>query len=123
MAEMQTLVEMETEILPENIPLPRDSMITVRLSGYGSSARDSRSEAEDEENKHDTQGGSQRDSIVSSPRAAGIVSSQASSVHSSRSASISPVDWEVLEKTEEQEPRDEGTDDVRNSMSSNWFIY
>ena len=120
MAEVQTLVEMKTDIQPENIPLPTptNSMITVRLSDYGNSARNSRFEVEDEESTNGTQDDSQRDSIVSSPRAASIVSSQALSVHSSRSASISPVDWEVLEKTEEQEPRDEDTDNARSSTFS-----
>ncbi len=52
-------------------------------------------------------------SVPSRPRSISVASSRSSTPTSSpESGSFSPVDWEGLEKTEEQEPRDKGTDEV-----------
>jgi hypothetical protein len=99
----------EIEIQPEDIPLPTptNSMITVRLSDCQSYKERPASE---------TPYDSRRDSghsIPSRPRSISLASSRHSSPTSSPdSGSLSPVDWDVLEKTEEQEPKDEGTDEV-----------
>jgi len=99
------------EIRPENIPLPTDSMITVRLSDAQlqpclesiSNSTQDLNRATVEQNSHTSMAASStsRTSSRSSSR-----SSQASSISNS-------VDWEGLERTEEQELKDDATDEVR----------
>jgi len=109
--EVTVLDEMK-EIRPENVPLPTDSMITVRLS-------DAQLQAEPE---------SFQDSILNvnkttmelNARASLAASSTSrtstrSSSRSSQTSSVSnSVDWEGLERTEEQEVKDDATDEVKN---------
>lgn len=89
-----TVVEMPRN----NSPLPTDSMVTVRLS--------------------DTQiHPISNDSVRNSRRRSSSANSHSSSTSarsSTRSSTPSntTVDWEELEKTEEQEPRDQATDEV-----------
>lgn len=95
--------EVDTEIKPEDIPLPRSSMITVRLSDIQAPPEldvDAEVEASPQL--------SVRQSSPSSTR-----SSRSSSRTSDSSVSINSVDWEGLEKTEEQESKDGATDEVR----------
>lgn len=87
---------------PENIPLPTSSMITVRLSDIPVFP-----DIDEDLEPTGSQEGSLRQSPPSSTR-----SSRSSSQTSESSASIPSVDWEGLEKTEEQESKDESTDDV-----------
>jgi hypothetical protein len=106
MSAIRSSVEVE-DVQPEDVPLPTSSMITVPLSDYLSDREDTPSE---------TPNDSPRDSghsIPCHPRSISVVSSESSTPSSHDSSSLSPVDWEGLEKTEEQEPKDEGTDDVR----------
>lgn len=93
------------EIEPKNVPLPRDSMISVRLS-------DAVLEAEPLEIEDEISQLQQPESIRSSSQSRCSSRSNRSSTASSVSRS---VDWDVLEKTEEQEVKDEGTDEVCNS--------
>ena len=85
--------------IPRNTsPLPTDSMVTVRLS---------------DAQLHPIV----NDSVRNSKRRSSSVDSQSSGVSarsSNRSSTPSntTVDWEELEKTEEQEPRDQATDEV-----------
>ena len=90
-----TVIEM-----PRNAsPLPTDSMVTVRLSDAqihpvsNDSVRNSRRRRSSSANSH---------------------SSSISTRSSTRSSTPSntTVDWEELEKTEQQEPRDQATDEV-----------
>ncbi|KIW10455.1 hypothetical protein PV08_11419 [Exophiala spinifera] len=95
------LFEVNTALKPEDIPLPRSSMITVRLSDIQSPPEldlDAEVEASPQP--------SIRQSSPSSTR-----SSRSSSRTSESSVSIRSVDWEGLEKTEEQEAKDEATDE------------
>lgn len=105
------MLEEVDEVRPENIPLPTDSMITVRLSdaqlqpdlaSIAHSTQDL-NKATVEQNSHSSIAASStsRTSSRSSSR-----SSQASSISNS-------VDWEGLERTEEQELKDDATDEVR----------
>ncbi|KAK5077812.1 hypothetical protein LTR70_004393 [Exophiala xenobiotica] len=97
------------EVRPENIPLPTDSMITVRLSDAQlqpdlesiSNSTQDLNKATVEQNSHTSMAASStsRTSSRSSSR-----SSQASSISNS-------VDWEGLERTEEQELKDDATDE------------
>ena len=97
-----SLVEMPSK----SSPLPTDSMITVRLS-------DAQIRPLPDE------------SVRTSKRRSSSVNSQSSSASarsSTRSSTPSntTVDWEELEKTEEQEPRDQATDEVcsKNSQTT-----
>lgn len=93
------------DISPENVPLPRSSMITVRLSEVDlEPVIDAISEQDG------TQDPSAPQSSPSSTR-----SSRSSSQTSDSSTSIDTVDWEELDKTEEQEPKDDASDEVRNT--------
>ena len=89
-----TVVEM-----PRNtFPTPTDSMVTVRLSDPQINP-------------------TANDSVRTSKRRSSSVNSQSTSVSARSSArsstpSNTTVDWEELEKTEEQEPRDQATDEV-----------
>jgi hypothetical protein len=88
------------EMPRNNSPLPTDSMVTVRLS---------------DAQIHPVSDDAVRDSRRS--RRSSSVNSHASSISarsSTRSSTPSntTVDWEELEKTEEQEPRDRATDEV-----------
>ena len=95
-------VDIDIEISPENVPLPRSSMITVRLSEVQLEPIIEDNTGQDVTHDPSLQ------SNPSSPR-----SSRSSSQTTDSSSSIETVDWDELEKTEEQEPKDEGTDEVR----------
>lgn len=97
------------EVAPENVPLPTDSMITVRLSDahldvepFPATESASHSYANTVVTDHEE---SQASSLSRS-------SSVASSRSSQASGSSKSVDWEGLEKTEEQEVKDDATDEV-----------
>lgn len=94
--------ETEVEICPEDIPLPRSSMITVRLSDASAFS------VLEEDVELDVS--PETAPLGSSPSS--IRSSRSSSQSSDKSASLNLVNWEGLEKTEEQEPRDEASDEV-----------
>lgn len=102
MAEVATH-NVEFPISPENIPLPRSSMITVRLSDV----------QETSPLDHDRVG-ADIPQTLSAPqsRTSSTRSSRSSSQTSESSTSINTVDWDELEKTEEQESKDENTDEV-----------
>jgi hypothetical protein len=87
---------------PEEVPLPRSSMISVQLSDI-----DPENAVEDEPEQDVSRVQSRIGSRPSSVR-----SSRSSSQTSDSSASLNLVDWEGLEKTEQEEPRDEATDEV-----------
>lgn len=92
--------DISEDILPENIPLPTstDSMITVRLSDAHLTTKDS--PVED-------------DTTDMVPGSNYSRSCSRSSRRSSQSSTLSTsVDWEELEKTEEQEHKDDATDEV-----------
>ena len=76
-----------------------DSLVTVRLSELQDLPE------EQDEAKQETKVTSRASSITSR-------TSSAPSDSSTDSGSATSVNWEGLEKTEEQEPRDEGTDEV-----------
>lgn len=100
----------EEEIRPENIPLPTDSMITVRLSDAQLLAEphiieESLDQQTSTVLKHES------NTRVTSPSSRH--SSRSSSQSSRVSSTSNSVDWEGLEKTEEQELKDEATDEVR----------
>ena len=103
MSDVQT--EVQTEVEPANIPLPASSMITVRLSDCGSGT---------DENALSSTASSPRNSNASLARSQSDCSSHQSTPSGSSDSVLSPVDWEILEKTEEQEPKDEGTDEVNS---------
>ena len=90
-----THISAELETQPEDVRLPTSSLISVRLSAYMA-------------NKEASPPRTPRES----PRISVASSGSSTPTSSSDSGSFSPVDWEGLEKTEEQEPRDEGTDEV-----------
>ncbi|ETN41158.1 uncharacterized protein HMPREF1541_03093 [Cyphellophora europaea CBS 101466] len=96
-----------SDIQPVDIPLPMSnthSMITVRLSDAQSASNVTLAEEQTTESSHT--------SVDSRPRSLSIISSKSS--RSSRppsDGSSSPVDWEELEKEEEQEPKDNATDE------------
>ena len=96
----ETLFDSNTDIEPENIPLPRSSMISVRLSDVQLQPATEEIDASSRT--------SVRQSTASSPR-----SSRSSSRTSASSISVNTVDWEGLGKAEEQEARDDATDEVR----------
>lgn len=97
----------DSDISPEDVPLPRSSMITVRLSEVNLNP------VSDAVPEQDTaQDPSAPQSSPSSTR-----SSRSSSQTSDSSTSIDTVDWEELDKTEEQEPKDDATDEVRKARS------
>jgi hypothetical protein len=94
----------DTDVKPEDIPLPRSSMITVRLSDI---------QVHPDVDEEVEQDASPQPSIrQSSPSTR---SSRSSSRTSESSISLISVDWEGLEKTEEQE-KDEATDEVRSGI-------
>lgn len=98
----QTTSEVGPEVEPENVPLPRSSMVSVRLSDI---PFDPDLDIIDER---------EIPREVSVPRSSpsSTRSSRSSSQTSESSLSIDSVNWEGLEKTEEQEPKDDGTDEV-----------
>ena len=102
------LPEAESEVSPEDVPLPTSSMITVRLSDIPVCPDDV--EAADQDASQEA---SIPRSSPSSPRF-----SRSSSQTSDSSTSVNSVDWAGLEKTEEQEPKDEATDEVRDTNST-----
>ena len=95
-----------TDVRPEDIPLPRSSMITVRLSDIPLQP-----DVDEELEQEASPQPSIRQSSPSSTR-----SSRCSSRTSESSISLISVDWEGLEKTEEQE-KDEATDEVRSCIA------
>ena len=111
--EIAVLEEIE-EIRPENVPLPTDSMITVRLS-------DAQLEAEPVDIQLTTQDINEavveqnsRTSVATSSLSR--PSSRSSSSSSQASSTSNSVDWEGLERTEEQEVKDDATDEVRRTL-------
>jgi hypothetical protein len=90
----------EANVRPEDIPLPMstDSMITVRLSDANSADQVAETILQ---TKHT--------SIISRTRSISTTSSISSRPVSDGSSS--PVDWEELEKEEEQVPRDNASDE------------
>lgn len=103
----------EKEIRPEDIPLPRDSMITVRLSDVQLLAESPESE---EPLALQTPTALEHNFAATTGSTCSRPSSRASS-RSSRVSSISnSVDWEGLEKSEEQEVKDDATDEVKHSQ-------
>ena len=100
MAETQS--EVVVEVVPENVPLPTSSMITVRLSDC----------QEGDEVAVSSLNSSPRMSTASRARSESDASSRASTPSGSSNSMLSPVDWEELEKTEEQEKKDDGSDEV-----------
>jgi len=93
------------DISPEDVPLPRSSMITVRLSEV-----DLKPVLDAVPEQDASQDPSAPQSSPSSTR-----SSRSSSKTSDSSTSIDTVDWEELDKTEEQEPKDVTSDEVGNT--------
>jgi len=89
-----------TDVKPEDIPLPRSSMITVRLSDI-----QVHPDVDEELGQDASPQPSIHQSSPSSTR-----SSRSSSRTSESSISLISVDWEGLEKTEEQE-KDDATDE------------
>lgn len=112
----EDLVEeiVEEEISPENIPLPTDSMITVRLSDAQLLAEPDTFETSLDQH---TPEGPEPDTTTSitSPgsRSSSRASSQSSRVSQTSNSNSNSVDWEGLERTEEQEVKDDATDEVR----------
>jgi hypothetical protein len=93
--------DIESEVEPENVPLPRSSMVSVRLSEI---PFDPDLDIIDE-----------RDALGASIPCSGPPStrtSRSSSRTSESSLSINSVNWEDLEKTEEQQARDDAKDEV-----------
>jgi hypothetical protein len=115
-------------------PVPTDSMVTIRLSDNQSAGAQEKFSIDTAiaNNEKVIEVDTWDPSATTSPVAESCQSpvetlcSGSPSTPRSRSnsnASGSPttstsVDWEGLEKTEEQEPRDEGTDDVNHLLSS-----
>ncbi|KAK5048646.1 hypothetical protein LTR84_005737 [Exophiala bonariae] len=99
MAEVATTSDFD--ISPENVPLPRSSMITVRLSEVDLQPVTETIPEDD----------APRDPSAPHSSPSSTRSSRSSSSTSDSSTSIDTVDWEELDKTEEQEPRDDATDE------------
>jgi hypothetical protein len=95
------------EVEPENVPLPRSSMVSVRLSDI---PFDPDLDIIDERDVLET----------SAPRSdpPSTRTSRSSSQSSDSSITINSVNWEDLEKTEEQEAREDATDEVRLASHS-----
>lgn len=108
--EQETVSIDDEEIRPEDIPLPRDSMITVRLSD-AQLLSESPSEEVPEVQTPTTV---EHEFATRTVSPASRCSSRASSQSSRVSTTSNSVDWEGLEKSEEQEIKDEATDEVRN---------
>lgn len=102
-------VEIVDDVVPENVPLTTDSMVTVRLS-------DACLEAESfpaiDSAPHSYAGTVVTDHDESPTSSLSRRSSMSSSRSSQASSSAKSVDWEGLEKTEEQEIKDDATDEV-----------
>lgn len=81
------------------VSIPRESMVTVRLSDVELSPDHLRAESENDVSLPDSTPSTRTTSFRSSRR-------------SSTSSATNSVDWEGLEKSEEQEFRDKSTDDV-----------
>jgi len=111
--EVMVLEEVD-QVRPENVPLPTDSMITVRLSDAQLQPELAHvSGATQDWNKATVEQNSLTDTAASSTTR----TSSRSSSRSSQASSISnSVDWEGLEKTEEQELKDDATDEVRQGL-------
>lgn len=117
-------------------PNPTDSMVTVPLSDRQSNPRDSRmfdipETPVEERNAEDTpldvedeSGRTPRNDTLYDPDSETRPALDASPRSPSRDTQEDPaspatsdrVDWEELEKTEEQEPRNEATDEVRREI-------
>lgn len=107
--EEETTPITEEEIRPEDIPLPRDSMITVRLSDAQLLAE---SPTTEESLDLQTPTALQHDLTATIASTSSRPSSRASSESSRISTTSNSVDWEGLEKSEEQEVKDDATDEV-----------
>lgn len=106
---VETDIAAEAEIDPENVPLPTDSMITVRLSDADLAAEPALLEGVvDNEDLACVEQTTHTSTVSSISRA----SSRPSSRSSQASSTSNSVDWEGLEKTEEQEVKDDATDEV-----------
>jgi len=97
------------EIRPENIPLPTDSMITVRLSDVQLPTHSAALQDPAQELNAAAVEQNSRTSVATSLTR---TSSRASSSSSQDSSTSNSVDWEGLERTEEQELKDDATDEV-----------
>ncbi|OAL36443.1 hypothetical protein AYO20_04339 [Fonsecaea nubica] len=97
----ETVLDNGSDIEPENVPLPRSSMVSVRLSDIPFDP-DLDIIAEPDISQE-----------ASQPRSGPPSSrtSRSSSHTSESSISLNSVNWEGLEKSEEQEQRDEATDE------------
>lgn len=87
---------------PDGVPLPTASMVTVRPSDDPSQLSSVDVVEKDEK---------LRGSIISGRTRSRTLSG--SSATSRGSDTTTSVDWEGLEKTEQQEPKDDATDEVR----------
>ncbi len=113
MSEPHDSVSMDDDVLPENVPLPTSSMITVRLSDCQSEQVLPIDACTPPESPRLSSPNSPQ-SLPSRPRSISVATTtSAASTGSAESGAFSAVDWEGLEKTEEQEPKDEATDEVR----------
>lgn len=110
-AEEAVVLEIVEETRPENIPLPTDSMITVRLSDAQLQAEPAMIHAAMQESNEHSRGQNSRTSLATS--SGSTPSSRSSSRTSQASTTSNSVDWEGLEKTEQQELKDDATDEVR----------
>lgn len=97
----ESVPDLKSDVEPENVPLPRSSMVSVRLSDI---PFDPDLDVIDE---HDVPEASLPRTDPPSTR-----TSRSSSRTSESSRSIDSVNWEDLEKTEEQEARDDAADEV-----------
>ena len=98
----QTLPEIKHVIQPEDIPLPRSSMVSVRLSDIPF----------DPELDIIAERGVSLEASLPESGPPSSRSSRSSSRTSESSISISSVNWEDLEKSEAQEAKDEADDEV-----------
>ena len=98
----QTMHKVEFDVEPENVPLPRSSMVSVRLSDIPFDP------------DLDIIGESHVSQEVSLPGSGppSTRTSRSSSRTSESSVSMNSVNWEGLEKTEEQEAKDDTADEV-----------
>ena len=111
--EIAVLEEME-EVRPENVPLPTDSMITVRLSDAQLQAEPVEIQLTTEDINEAIAEQNSRTSVATS--SVSRPSSRSSSSSSQASSTSNSVDWEELERTEEQEVKDDATDEVRRNL-------
>lgn len=109
--EEATVLDEMQETNPENIPLPTDSMVTVRLSDANLQAEPATFQASAQELNRAIAEQNSRTSVATSSLSR--TSSRSSSGSSQASSTSNSVDWEGLERTEEQEVKDDATDEVR----------